>query len=173
MMLRARSLVFALMVQTIACGGDNPGGPSGSGSGSGGSSGSMNRGTVTAIIDGVSYTGVVNAASVIGAGNVNIASNNAALTLAISFAARAAVGTTVINSTSTTVLNVITTNGTTPTGSWAASALGGSGSLTIATLTSSSVSGTFNFVAVPAPPPSGLGATGTKTVTNGSFTATL
>jgi hypothetical protein len=128
---------------------------------------------VTAIIDGVAYTGIVNAASVNPSGNLNIASNNAALTLAISFAARAVAGTTTIGPLSTTVMNVITTNGTTVTGSWSASGLGGSGSLTIATLTSSSVSGTFFFTAVPAPGASGAGATGTKTVTNGTFSATF
>ena len=168
-----RPVVFALAVLMMACGGDNPAGPtggSGSGSGSGGSGGSGGtRGTVTATVDGVAYTGAVNAASVNPSGNLNVASNNAALTLSVNFAARAAVGTTNINSTSTTVMNVITTNGTTVTGSWAASALGGSGSLTIATLTSSSVSGTFSFTALPA----SAGTVGTKTVTNGSFNATF
>jgi hypothetical protein len=35
------------------------------------------------------------------------------------------------------------------------------------------VSGTFFFTAVPAPGASGAGATGTKTVTNGTFSATF
>ena len=118
-----RPTALALAVVTMACGGGSPSGPSGgsgSGSGSGGSGGSggtTNRGTVIATVDGVAYTGSVNAASVNPSGNLNVASNNAALTLSVNIAARAAVGTTNINSTSTTVMNVITTNGTTVTGS--------------------------------------------------------
>jgi hypothetical protein len=178
-----RIFVWILAALTLACGGGgSPTGPSGSGGsgsgsgsgpggtgGTGGSGGTPNRGTVTAFIDGVAYTGIVNSANFNQSGNVNLASNNSALTLSINFAARGAVGTTTINPTSTTVLNVITTTGTTVIGSWSASGLGGSGTLTIATLTSSGMSGTFSFTAVPA----SAGTTGTKTVTDGTFTATF
>jgi hypothetical protein len=112
---------------------------------------------------------MVNRALVNPSGNFDLASNNAALTLSINLAARAVVGTTTIGPASPTILNVITTNGSTVTGSWSASGLGGSGTLTIATLTSSSASGTFSFTAVPV----NSTTTGTKTVTNGSFTATF
>jgi hypothetical protein len=179
---KLRRFTLALAVLTMACGGGSPtspsgGGASGSGSGgtgsgsggTGGSGGTPNRGTVTATIDGVAYTGAVNAAGVNPSGNLTVASNNSALTLSINFAARAAVGTTDVSG-GTTVLNVITTTGTTVIGSWSASALGGSGTLTIATLTSTGASGTFSFTGVPV---NTTTPATTKTVINGTFNATF
>jgi hypothetical protein len=52
------------------------------------------------------------------------------------------------------------------------SAIGGSGTLTIATLTAAGATGTFAFTAVP-PQAGGAGATGTKVVTNGTFNVTF
>jgi hypothetical protein len=49
---------------------------------------------------------------------------------------------------------------------WAANITGGSGSITVDTVTASRVTGTFQFSAVPV---SGSGATGTMTVSNGKF----
>src|SRR5262245_65859969 len=79
-----RSLILLVALLMTACGGGNPGSPSGggnSGSGSSGSGGTTNRGTVTAIVDGVDYTGTINAASVNEADNLQLESNNAALKL--------------------------------------------------------------------------------------------
>jgi hypothetical protein len=160
-----------LVVWSLACGGGNSGAPSGSGSsGSSGSGSSSNRGTVNATIDGVAYNGIVNAASLTN-GNLNVASNSADLRVSIAFAlSNAAVGTTTVSIQSALSMAVVTTTGTTTIGNWNAGGTFGSGSLTISSLTSSRVSGSFSFNAVAVPGASG-GATGTKVVTNGTFTA--
>ena len=164
-MLCIRGAVGLLLALTIACGGGNPASPS-----SGGGSGSPNFGTLTAVIDGVAYTGVINSASSTN-DTLRIASNSSDLTRSITFAGRpAAVGTTTV-AMGALAMNVITTTGTTVIGSWAAAGASGSGTLTVASLTSSGASGTFSFSAPPAPAGSGGAATGTKVVTNGSFTA--
>ena len=171
-MLCTRRALGALlaMTMTIACGGANPGGPSGgSGSGSGGS-GTSNFGTLTATIDGVAYTGVINTATNAN-GTLRISSNSADLTRSVNFAARTGVGTITVSPTSEITFNVITTTGTTVIGSWGAAGQSGSGTLTVTSLTSSGATGTFSFTAPPAPAPSAGQATGTKVVTNGSFTA--
>ena len=160
---------MCLCLAAIACGGGNPAQPSGSGSGSGSGS-TPNKGTLTCLVDGVSYLNV-NAASYAN-GILNVASNNAALTLSVNFAVRGGVGTTQVSSGNATV-GVITTSGTTVTGTWIGTILGGSGSVSIATLTSSGASGTFSFMAPAVPPPSGAGATGTRNVTNGVFNVTF
>jgi hypothetical protein len=175
-MLWRRGAVAGLLVLTIACGGGNPASPSGgSGSSSGGGSGSgggtSGKGTLTAVVDGVAYTGIVNAATNVN-DTINIASNTTDLTRSISFAVRpAAVGTTSTSLGGALTFGFIASNGTTVTGAWGAAGNLGSGTLTITTLTSTSVSGSFSFTAVPAPGASAQGATGTKTVTSGSFTA--
>lgn len=167
-MLRARGVLAALLALTVGCGGGNPAQPSGGGGGGGST---PNFGTLTAVIDGVAYTGIINSARITN-GTLGIASNSADLTRAISFAGKeAAVGTTTVSAATALSMNVITTTGTTVTGSWAAAGQFGSGTLTISSLSATGASGTFNFSAPPAPGGSGAGATGTKVVTNGAFTA--
>jgi hypothetical protein len=84
-----RSVALGVLVLVMtACGGGNPSGPSG-GSGS-------DRGTVTATIDGVAYTGTVNLVTNIN-GVLNIASNSSDRTRAIAFAGPAAVGTSTVS----------------------------------------------------------------------------
>ena len=51
---RLRALLMCLCLAAIACGGGNPAQPSGSGSGSGSGS-TPNKGTLTCLVDGVSY----------------------------------------------------------------------------------------------------------------------
>jgi hypothetical protein len=92
---------------------------------------------------------------------------------AVSFAARAAGAGSVNVSSGAIQFGYITTNGTTSTGAWNASLTSGTGVLNVTTLTATGASGTFNFAAPPAIPPSNLGATGTKNVTNGVFSATF
>jgi hypothetical protein len=163
---RLRSVIY-LCLAVAACGGGdgNPAQPGGSGSGSGGSL--STKGTLTCLVDGVSYTGGINSATYTN-GVLNIASNSASLTLAVGFAARGGVGTIQVSSGNVSV-SVITTNGSTVTGSWLGTNIGGTGSVTINTLTSTGASGTFSFTA----PAAGSGATGIKTVTSGVFSATF
>lgn len=163
-MVWTRRALGVLLVLTIGCGGGNPAGP-GSASGSG-----TDFGTLTAVIDGVPYTGVINTAANAN-GTLRIASNSADLTRSVSFAAPAAVGTITVFLGSAISFNVMTTTGSTVIGSWAAAGQFGSGTLTITSLTSSGASGTFSFSAPPAPAGSGGQATGTKVVANGIFTA--
>jgi len=162
-----RGAMGGLLALTIACGGGNPASPSGGG----GTGGSTNFGTLTAVIDGVAYAGIVNSARVVN-GTLSIASNSADLTRSINFAGKeAAVGTTTVSPSTALSMNVITTTGTTVIGSWAAAGGQGSGTLTVTSLTSSGASGTFSFSAPPVPGPGGGQATGTKVVTSGAFTA--
>ena len=166
-MVCTRRALGVLMVLTMACGGGNPAGPDGS---SASGSGTSNFGTLTAVIDGVAYTGVINSATNTN-GVLRIASNSADWTRSVAFAAPAAVGTVSVFLGSAISFGVMTTTGSTVIGSWAAAGQSGSGALTITSLTSSGASGTFSFSAPPAPAGSGGQATGTKVVTNGSFTA--
>src|SRR5687767_4510031 len=53
-------VALAVLIMVSGCGNDNPGGPSGGGAGSGGGS---NRGTVTAVIDGVTFNGTATTAA--------------------------------------------------------------------------------------------------------------
>jgi hypothetical protein len=169
-------ILASILILSVACGGStsSPSGSSGQiGSSGGGSGGSgSGKGTLTALVDGVTYTGVINAATLTN-GSLNIASNNAALTLSVNFSTSgAAVGTTSINAASPLTMQVMTTSGSSVTGVWFASALGGSGTLTISSLSSSGASGTFSFVGIPSTT-SGIPTVGNKTVTSGVFTATF
>ena len=160
-----RRCLGALLALTMACGGGNPTEPSGASG-----SGTPNFGTLTAIIDGVAYTGVINTATNTN-GVLRISSNSTDLTRSVNVAARTGMGTITVSPASEITFNVITTTGTTVIGSWGAAGQSGSGTLTVTSLTSSGATGTFSFNAPPAPAPSAGQATGTKVVTNGSFTA--
>jgi hypothetical protein len=155
-----RVALGVLLAWTVACGGGNPPAPSGG----------SNFGTVAATIDGVSYTGAINSASNSN-GTLRVSSNSADLTRSINFAGPAAVGTASVSLATALTMNVLTTTGTTVIGSWGAAGNLGSGTLTVTSLTSTGASGTFSFSAPPAPGASAGQATGTKVVTNGSFTA--
>lgn len=173
-----------LALGALACGGGGPTSPSGSSSGtgssggtggSGGSGGSgggsggsgPNQGTVTAVIDGVPYTGVVRAATS-QSGIFAVAAMNDS-NVGFGFGGLAVAGTTSISATSPT--NALLTSGSTvPQMSWFASTSGGSGTLTISTITATGATGTFQFTMPPTP---GSGASGTRSVTNGSFTVTF
>jgi hypothetical protein len=162
-------VVCAVVAATATCGGGNsPAAPS-AGAGSGGSGGASgpNFGTLTATIDGVAYTGTINLATNVN-GVLNIASNSADRLLSVNLATSAAAGSQTISIANATVMQVIATNGTAVSGTWFASAVGGSGTLTITSINTTGASGTFSFNAVAGP--TGGGA-GTKVVTNGSFSA--
>lgn len=162
--LMKRLSILAALVVTTACGGSNSTtSPSGGGQASG-------KGTVTATIDGVPYQGTVTSATLQSSGLLNIASNSSDLTRFVTFAVQPAAVGTFSGASSAVQLNVITMNNNTVVGSWLTSLNFGSGSLTITSLSSTGVSGTFAFTAVPvtASTPSG-----NKVVTNGTFTATF
>ena len=174
------SLVFG----AVACGGGGPTSPSGSspgtgsnggttgtggtgGSGGGGGGTAPNHGTLTAVIDGVPYSGVVRTATSQSGIFAAAAMNDANVGFGIG--ALAVPGTTAISATSPT--NALLTAGTgVPAMSWFASTSGGSGTLTISTITATGATGTFQFTMPPTP---GTGASGTRSVTNGTFSVTF
>lgn len=159
-----RLTILAAIVATTACGGSSSTtSPSGGGQASG-------KGTLTATIDGVAYTGTINSATLQSSGLLNIASNSSDLTRSVNFAVQPAAVGTFSGASSAIQLNVITTSGGAVTGSWLTSLNFGSGSLTITSLSSTGVSGTFAFTAVPA---TASTPSGNKVVTNGAFTATF
>ena len=165
--MRVRALVVALLLVSAACGGgnSNPNGPSGSGGS--GSSGTSSHGTLTAVVDGVAYSGTVGTASNTN-GILTVTSNTTDRTRSVNFATAATIGTTSVTGSATS-MQVLTSNGTTVTGTWIAVTGLGTGTITITALSSAGASGTFSFNA----PPVGAGATGTKVVTNGVFSVTF
>ena len=144
-------LVVLAMLGATACGDDDPSGPG------------AGDGDLSATIDGDDWEANLAAVAtrtnnVIGIGAGDTGGNRS---IGIGFI-DAGTGTYPINGTTPT--NAILIEGQQ---TWAASAgVGGSGTITITTLTATRVAGTFSFTAVPN---AGTGATGNRVVTNGEF----
>ena len=158
-------LVWSFVVFASACSSPSPTVPTPTPSPS---PGATSRGTMSARINGVQWTAIaVNTATNIG----NILSVGAAdgsnPIQSIGFAVTpAAVGTySLATGPSNALVQILTQNAL-----WQASILGGSGTITISTLTSTGVSGTFAFTAVPS---QGTTATGNRVVTDGVFNLTF
>jgi hypothetical protein len=150
--LGGRLLMTVLTVTAVACGG-SPNEPSGT-------PGSLGIGeTMTAVVDGVSFTSASTAAT-LASGFFAVSGSNVPNTLVVGVSAPAAVGTYAIprDLANATVIN--------PAGLlWSADASGGSGSITIAAITTNSARGTFSFTTVPR----SSGVNGNRVVTNGAF----
>jgi hypothetical protein len=141
-----------LLVTALGCGGDNTG-PNG-----------QTNGDMTAKIDGASWTSVGTFATrtATNAGTIVALSGADANSTAIGMGfVDTGVGTYTISATSPTNADLIESGGH----AWAASAIGGSGTLTVTTLDATHIVGTFTFSMVA----SSGGATGTKSVTQGAF----
>lgn len=162
-----RRLVLAgLLLMAVGCGSDSdPMDP-----GDGGNPGNLPAGTVTARIDGSTWTSTAPVAVAYAGGILAVGASNTQL-VTIGFAvAASAPGTYTIGPTSPT--NALLTIGTANSQTWHASsaAQGSSGSITITSLSATGATGTFQFTMVP----DGLsGSTGTKTITNGAFNLTF
>jgi hypothetical protein len=118
---------------------------------------------LTATIDGQSWVGTISTA-VNSAGVFAIAATNAAgLTLA--FGAPAVQGTTSVGLTSGTNAQLAQ-----DTQGWQAAVTNGSGTVNITSINATSATGTFSFTLVPVV---GTGASGNRTVSNGSFSVTF
>lgn len=158
--------VLAVLAAAAACGGSGDvTGPSGNTSG---------HGTVTATIDGVAYSGTVSSATLSGTTGLIITSNSADETRYVHiYLQPAAVGTfTPASGTAQSVqVNVVTNSNGTVTGRWLAPLDASAGWLSIESLGTSGVSGSFAFTLVPST------TAGTpnvnKAVTNGRFKATF
>lgn len=124
-------------------------------------------GYVNAVLDGQPYRGVVVSARA-GTGffpwQIHAVDANG---VGISLQIEPRLGTTQTGATPT-LMSVV--DGT--TGTWAAGALGGRGTVTVSTITSGSISGTFEFVAVRVPLFPG-GGPETRTVIEGTFDVRL
>ncbi len=160
-----RALCLAASVALAACGSDTTG-PSGNGS------------TLTATIDGTSFVSITTigvrtpALPNLPNGTVGVSGSDK-VTLPytlLAFSVPCVIGTYPLASTGNPVpQNASVTNliSTTAGAAWnAGGTAGGTGVITLSTLTATSASGVFSFTLVPQ---SGTGATGNKVVTNGVF----
>ena len=115
-------------------------------------------GTLTAIVDGVAFTNTVRASNTGTFVSVSALSTVNANTLQIGFVASATAGTTTPGPASPTSLTFTSGPQGTLTASWTAGARQGNGTLTIATLTATGMSGIFSFNAPPTAQPLGGGS---------------
>jgi len=141
-----------LLVTALGCGGDNTG-PNG-----------QTNGDMSAKFDGSSWSSVATFATrnATNAGTITAVSGADEHSIALAFAfVDTGVGTYTIDGTSAT--NAVLTDGGK---GWVASAVGGSGTVTVTTLDATHIVGTFAFSMTASP---GTGATGTKSVTQGTF----
>jgi hypothetical protein len=164
--------VLGLVATAIACGGGGGGGSSPTAPGnSGGSGGSGNTSTssMTFRVDGTATT----PASVTGSfanGILSIGGTDTARATTLSFALTpvgTGPGTYTLGALSAANALILIGN---PAAGWQAGVGIGSGTITITTLSSTNASGTFSFSLVAVP---GSGATGTRTISEGTFNVTL
>lgn len=122
------------------------------------------NGSMTARIDGTNWSAVSVSATysngVLGVGAADVAGTAIGMGVVAN-----GTGTFQVGASSPTNL-LLTMGGA----SWYAQTTQGSGSITITSLTQNSVAGTFQFTGVATP---GTTASGTRTVTNGTFSATF
>jgi hypothetical protein len=160
-----RAAALGLLLSSVACSNNsnNPASPSTPNNPS-----TPNKGTITATIDGAAFSGIATAATNIG-GVIALGGWNQqtaqASSISIGIGALASVGTTSVGPNSPTNGNLIAANQ-----SWLAGPSGGSGTLTITTLTATGATGTFSFSMVPN---TSSGASGTKVIANGAFNVTF
>src|SRR5687767_12134198 len=158
--------VLGLVAAAIACGGGGSNSPTAPG---GPGSGSSSASSMTFRVDGTAST----ASSVTGNltnGILSVAGTDAARATTLSFAVTptaAGTGTYTLGPLSSANALIMIGN---PAAGWQAAVGIGSGTITINTLTTTSASGTFSFTLAAVP---GTGATGTKSITEGTFNVTF
>jgi hypothetical protein len=157
-MTRRFGLLAILITLAAGCGSDDPAGPGGPGGNN------LANGSFSARIDGAAFEPTA-AAVVASSGLISIgAGNPSGQTLGFAWLDEGT-GTYAIGATSATV-GTHTFSGNT----WSASSAQGSGSIVVTTTTANRVAGTFSFVLEA---DAGSGATGTRTITEGSFDLTF
>ena len=152
----ARLLLATSMVGAIACSSSKSTGPGGSGNGP--ISATINGAAWSGSIDAIATRTVSSGDTIISIGGSN-SGETAIIGLAFNNVGPGVYGIGAINEPA----NAILSEGS---AAWAANITGGSGSITVDTVTASRVTGTFQFSAVPV---ANSGATGTMTVSNGKF----
>jgi hypothetical protein len=150
----ARLLLASCMVLAVACSSSSSTGPNGSG-------------PISASINGSGWSGTVQARAtrtvtggdtIITIGGANTG-EKIIMALAFNDVGTGVYGIGAINEPANAILNE-------GSSTWTANITGGSGSITVDTITATRVTGTFQYSAVPV---SGSGASGTENVTNGKF----
>lgn len=178
--------LILLALVTAACGGSSPAAPSGSATQGGGSSGgtsggttapggtgggtSATTGTFTALIDGSSFNGALGLTAIHANNQLSVSGSNGQYTLQLIVILSRGAGTYTFGSVdaSNVTTAALALNGTGQT--WIAGPTQGSGTITISSLTSTNVSGTF---IVTLPPSAGGPATGNRVITSGVFNVPL
>jgi len=153
--LAASLVLFALN----ACGGDGPTGTNGNTN--------VGDGTMSAAINGAAWRSMKSGDKGSHSGQIYaVVGLNGSYTIALGIAGLTAPGTVDLSLTSGNGSNAIVSN---TVGAWSTAFNGGSGTITVTTLTANRIAGTFSFNA-----PAGSGnATGTLQVRNGNFDVTF
>jgi hypothetical protein len=147
----AATLAAAATLLLAACGDD-------SGTNSG------NTSTMSATVAGTAWSGSLAVQGQYGANLLSITGTNGTYQIALNVPGVASTGTFNFGPGNLTVAQLVQVTTGTPT--WTSSLVGGTGSITVTTLTASRAAGTFSFTGAASP---GTSATGTRAVTNGSF----
>ncbi len=152
-----RPAAFALAsLLVVGCGDDGGTGPDG------------NDNTMAASIAGTAWSGTL-AVQASRAGNVfSLSGTNGTFQIQITIPNVTAAGTFNIGVGNLGIAQVIQVTAGTP--AWTSALVGGTGTVTISSLTAEGASGTFAFTGIASP---GTSATGTRAVTNGMFTVTF
>jgi len=163
MRLTSKLLLLGSVATLVACGGDDDNG----------TVNPNNRGTMTATIDGQSFSGSAAAAAtysgnVLGFGAVQASGNNSTLVVFVLNNVTGP-GTYSLAAAANGIVTVTETSGTT-TRSWNSALAGGTGQVVVTQLSGGRAIGTFTFSA---PAATQSGATGTRTATNGQFNIEL
>jgi len=148
------TLTLILALALAGCGGDDPADPSGGNTGGDG---------LSCKVDGVSWTAPLTAAHLI-SGVVSIAGTDASSSLGVGLGfLNGGTGTYAVGPGSPITACAVTEG---LNDAWSASGDQGSGTITVTTLSSTRVAGTFSFTA---PRSNGAGDPATRTVTEGTF----
>jgi len=161
------SAVLTVSIALAGCGSSTSPSGSSSSSSSGCGAGSVNKGTLTATINGVSFTATCVTASFISPG-LAIGATDGTQSVGVGAISTGPATLNMNNGGANGLVNLLPTSGA----SWTANAgtVGSSGTLTLTRLDSTGAAGTFSFTAIAT---AGTGATGTKVVTAGTFSVTF
>ncbi|MBK6494210.1 MAG: hypothetical protein IPO52_12535 [Gemmatimonadetes bacterium] len=132
------------------------------GSDSGTNSGDDN--TMSATVAGTAWSGTLAVQGTHGGNVLAVSGTNGTYQIQLTIPGVAATGTFNVGPGNLGVAQLVQV--TTGTPAWTSSLVGGAGSITVTTLTATRAAGTFTFTAAASP---GTSATGTRSVTNGSF----
>jgi hypothetical protein len=135
-------------------------------SGCGGDSGTNpgDDNTMSATVAGTAWSGTLAVQGTHGGNVLAVSGTNGTYQIQLTVPGVAATGTFNFGPGNLGVAQLVQV--TTGTPAWTSSLVGGAGSITVTTLTTTRAAGTFTFTAAASP---GTSATGTRTVTNGTF----